>query len=744
MTDFRGYSSAAVMYYADGELVEDNTEQYLLTWEGTMGPCPIAFNEVGSVSELARELKLGHSIMHVRAKNLGEIWNAGLRWDDQYDYMPVYVAPMSLKVWAFGISETSANGSPIGPGMEPSDHDVFYGSPTRVQAVGDARFITNRAVSETAVSVQSIDTPLKFVSIYNGLKLFRRFTPAHEPGLFYRTLLLNGVVQKNLILVAEDMNGGKAVTFAWKMWKDSGFHREPVFCSDHVNDCNGAPLLARGPFVPPLTWVEPVPSDQVGTTWDGGNGAEVTKLLVSPQHTRPTLTTTAGETESGARFTGVPRLESSDEGCVLTSSEQSKVVSDKVVNVLNSWNTWGPFKGPSQLFNFTARSHLLYAANTHWVRDYWPAMPQSAGMVSQTYILDLTFKKKLVIQTLSLWALEVGGAYATTLVYGLTPSDKGTTVVLTQGEPAKPPPNSTVARNLTMAMGAWFFFVSPNASATHMFYIQDAPVEIRITSSGVECAAVTAAGKTMQPGDKIRFSLLSFGITLQTNLDTVNDTLELHKYLMRPTVVTGGGAKRNMTQAPTLAFSAGNIMDLQSAHVSLPKPTLPHGDTDTKIGAMVPLQLCDLNPRWAVGLYQKDGYMEPGYYNGTGTPSFGQNRYTALGLDSDNCSYAPLYVDRANVTNVTMGHPVVISGGRNQSLWPLIFIEVVRLSDSHNPGASDSWHISANNPTNTGFSVTMISTWDMPGFPISRDGNPRGHGGNVYLPPNSVVTVARS
>ena len=106
-----------------------------------MGPCPIAFNEVGSVAELARELQLGHSIMHVRAANLAEIWSAGLRWDDQYDYMPVYVAPMSLKVWAFGISETSADGSPVGPGMRPSDRDVFYGSPTRVQAVGNARFI---------------------------------------------------------------------------------------------------------------------------------------------------------------------------------------------------------------------------------------------------------------------------------------------------------------------------------------------------------------------------------------------------------------------------------------------------------------------------------------------------------------------------------------------------------------------------------------------------------------------------
>ena len=339
MTDFRGYSSAAVLFYSGGQLVEDNTEQYLLTWEGTMGPCPIVFNEVSSVAELTREIELGHSIMHVRAKDLSEIWTAGLRWDDQYDYMPVYIGPPSIKIWAWGITPSAADGSPRGSDQPPSMHDEFYGSPTRVQNVGDARFISNRAVGPTAVSVQST-IPLRSVSIFNGMKLFRRFGPQHEPGLFYRTLLLNGVIQKNLILIAEDVAGNKAVTFAWKQWKDSGFHRQPVFCSDHVNDCNGAPLLARGPFVPPLTWVEPIPSDQVGTTWDGGNGAEVTKLLVTPGNTRPRLTTTDGATESGARFTGIPRLEASDEGCVLTSDEQDKVFSDKIVNVLNSWNTW--------------------------------------------------------------------------------------------------------------------------------------------------------------------------------------------------------------------------------------------------------------------------------------------------------------------------------------------------------------------------------------------------------------------
>lgn len=53
--------------------------------EGTLGPCPVAFNEVSSVAELAQELVLGHAITHVRAKSLDEIWHNGLRWADQYD-----------------------------------------------------------------------------------------------------------------------------------------------------------------------------------------------------------------------------------------------------------------------------------------------------------------------------------------------------------------------------------------------------------------------------------------------------------------------------------------------------------------------------------------------------------------------------------------------------------------------------------------------------------------------------------
>ena len=396
--------------------------------------------------------------------------------------------------------------------------------------------------------------------------------------------------------------------------------------------------------------------------------------------------------------------------------------SDKIVNVLNSWNTWGPFKGPSQLFNFTARSRLLYAASVGWVRDSWAAMPQSAGMVAQIFVLDVVIKKPLAVQELALWSLKLApGGLATTLVYGLSPLDKGTAVVLTQGAPAKPLANST-QHNLTMAPGAWFFFVSSNASATQMFYVQETPVQIRISASGGVSSTAVPSDEVLQPGDTLRFSLLSFGVTLKTNLDTIADALALHEYLLQPPVQDLAPkdwpsgrfqAARNRSKAPLLSYTAGrDDQDLQpvSIAIALPRPAqLPHANTETMIGVLVPLQLCGLNPRWAVGLFQSEGYMEPGRYNGSGT-----GRYTALGLDHDHCSYAPLYVDRADAINVTMGHPVLIGGGRNQSLWPDVFIEVVKLSDSANPGQSDSWLVTANNPTDAGISCTFI-----PGFPIS-------------------------
>ena len=58
-------------------------------------------------------------------------------------------------------------------------------------------------------------------------------------------------------------------------------------------------------------------------------------MLLTFESQRPTLTTTNGMFESGERFTGVPRLEFSDEGCVAVSDEQGKIYSDNIVYVEN-------------------------------------------------------------------------------------------------------------------------------------------------------------------------------------------------------------------------------------------------------------------------------------------------------------------------------------------------------------------------------------------------------------------------
>ena len=148
------------MYYSGGKLIEDATQQFLLTAEGTLAPCPVSFNEVKTVEELRHTVQ-NHSITHARAAHRSDLWSRALRWDNQFDYMPVYVAPMSLEVRGWG--RTLLRSSPVDP-PDPAD-DTSYGAPNRVMNLGAARFVTNRAVSPVAVSAYS-PNGLRSVEIY--------------------------------------------------------------------------------------------------------------------------------------------------------------------------------------------------------------------------------------------------------------------------------------------------------------------------------------------------------------------------------------------------------------------------------------------------------------------------------------------------------------------------------------------------------------------------------------------------
>jgi hypothetical protein len=154
--------------------------------------------------------------------------------------------------------------------------------------------------------------------------------------------------QKNLVLVAEDGDGKKAITFARRCWKDGTL--APTFCSDHVND--GTMALTHGPFFYPWIRHPSLPTDVAGDTWDGGPLAALP--LVSYQSTAPSLESDLGK-EEGSRFDQVPLLEFSDEGALAVSSPRTEVFDDRVINVVNPWNTFGPIGGPSRLMEYVER-----------------------------------------------------------------------------------------------------------------------------------------------------------------------------------------------------------------------------------------------------------------------------------------------------------------------------------------------------------------------------------------------------
>jgi hypothetical protein len=507
--------------------------------------------------------------------------------------------------------------------------------------------------------------------------------------------------------------------------------------------------------------VEPIPLDQQGKSWDGGNGMEVGVMMLTFENQRaiiclnrfpggvmvfryssssslvflrfavlgPTLTTTDGLFESGERFTGIPRLEFSDEGCVAASDEQGKLYSDTIKSVENGWNTWGPFKGPSALFNFTARYRLWYPATTGWPVTGWPGLPEAAGITPSLWRLDLTTKRELSINSLQLWTAASNTDVKLSLVYGHSLSDvKGTLVPVSS--------KNTTEVNISLSNQGWFYLVSPNTSATQMFFIlgNHSGVQLQLRSDGFITCVAAGLGPQMAAGTRLSYQMLSFGIGMLADLTQIEQVRALQMYLVNPTVqepnVTSrvgyrpSYAKRINAAAPLLEYNTGGTNDQTQVEIMLPRPAAV-----PQIGVVVPLRVCGLVRRWSVGLFQRSGYVMDSYYNGTG-----ENRFTALGLDVDACAYAPLYVDRVALTSVVVGHPVVIAGGNNASLWTEVFIEVVKISDEGN----HSWVVTANNPTTTDLLVTLLPLWEMQGFPIPQAGV------RVLIPAMEELTVARS
>ena len=133
---------------ASGKLVEDVTDQYLLTNRGTMPGTPVAINLVDSPAALVDAVNSGQALTYAGASSLETLWTQALRWNNQLDGMNVFptTGPL-IKHWP-----------------------ACY----RTCSFGSEDFVTEISLMPADLQVTSV-AGLQEVAVYDGTNIFRRF-----------------------------------------------------------------------------------------------------------------------------------------------------------------------------------------------------------------------------------------------------------------------------------------------------------------------------------------------------------------------------------------------------------------------------------------------------------------------------------------------------------------------------------------------------------------------------------------
>lgn len=408
--------------------------------------------------------------------------------------------------------------------------------------------------------------------------------------------------------------------------------------------------------------------------------------------TRPELLSDAGHQDQRF-FTQTPRVEYSDEGSMAITSIQDRMIADVVNQPTDEWGTFGPLAGLASLMNCTRRSIEWFAASIGHPKvgplfDWAVADGQATNIVHS----EIVFRKALKVESL----MVLGGALT------LVPPPQ--TMWLVFAENATVPPTTLnvsavpTMRALRLAAGGWFGLVSPVDSAAHIYIVSGDAVRLEVTApSAGPWLSVFAPleNKTVSAGDRfhMQFTATSYPVTMV--VATAPELVRLKDYLVAPTGLV-------IVQGLRLNASLGLVdvrcrSDDHRVELKVPQPAaLPAGTT-------LPLRV-QLHPHWTAGLFQVQGHSLGHYYNSTEP---GRRRYSALGLDFDGMAHVPLYVGRAALTHVIVGHPVVAKGDCASELR----IQVTRVNEE-----PSLWHVAVNNPTDRPIGPVAVSV-NMPELP---------------------------
>lgn len=654
MYDLRVYSTAALRTYAGGVLVEDATADYLTTCQSTAVPTPVSLNLVASPAEFRQALAANQALTYAQARSLKQLWQDALRWNCSYDGLNVF----------------------------PSDGPIIHAWPRclRVMTFGAETFVTGRSLWPSPVHVTA-DAGLKEIRIYDGRALYRRFRCNGEKE-FQTTLFFPGTVYRSMVLVAEDLKGGTAVSFAYRHYKEGSLC--PVFCSDHVND-GGYMLLAHGSVWAGMQMVPAVPD--AGGTWDGGPIA--VKPLIGGQFTYPGIATSLGSQQEMPYQ--VPLLEFADEGAVRCRMESNRVLAKGVPNI-NPWYDFGPLE-PSPLWDAWA-SHTYFDQYTTGVEpNAYGAPGVFEGPIAGLFSEQFTFKQAMTLNELRLFHA------------GWRQKSAGRSILLTVGKGGQLrdvidlSDTPDAARRTRLETGMWFALYSGQPANTHLFLNRGEAVILEVNPHTNYWLKLLREGTPapVKAGEQYAAEFFSFVWPMSERIPDARTLADVVAYFEQP-------AGLRLARG-TRAGGPGGLLELApvngAVELSIPKPAnLPTLTVPVRVGGM--------NPRWSVGLYQLEGYRTH-YY------SKENSGYRALGVDFDGRAYVPLYVSKAANTAVKIGHPLIADAAGKE-----LFIQVTRINDGVD-GKAPAWHLSVNNPTDAAVTTTLTRAMEIPGLDFTRE-----------------------
>jgi len=642
----RMYSAAGVRYYENGKLVEDVTDDYLLSAFGSIPPQPVSVNRVRSPGELAQAVASHQALTYAQANSLKTLWKDALQWSHQYS----------------------------GPNIFSSDGPLIKAWPVcyRVWNFGAEPFVLARDFMPAELWVTS-EAGLKELKIYDGNRLFRRFLPGGAKE-FHEVLQLAANNQRDLVLVAEDIDGRKAVSFARRCWKDGA--NAIMYCGDHINDIGVR--LAHGPAFFPVTGQTLIPQTIAGVTWDGGPPG-VKNVVHSGLGLSPAIHSNLG-IEGERAFNNIPILEAADDQATRVRTLLTTVY-DERVPVINPWYTHGPIE-PSKLIEATLRHCEWLRAPAGVVPSGWAAEAVRKGSAVALFESFVTSKQAQTITSLRI-ALMKGNLWGSPLPLFLSVRDaKGawSTREISPGQPE---------RDIAIGAGEWFGIYSPKTSNSVLFANAGEPIHVSVKNPATIEILASAEGRIFEKGATLHYALFSITDALDQTERGEARFAALAKFIEAPEGLKVLRGERK-SGVGCLDFKAvDGAIELQ-----IPKPP-------KSIDCTLPVRVAEgLNPRWSAGVFQKQGYCT-GYYGK------GMNGYSPVGLDFDGRACAALFVDRAPLTHIVVGHPITCT-------QPEVFIEA-----TPRPGSTPEqwiWHVTANNPTDAPVEATFHQAMDLPGL----------------------------